>query len=442
MAGARWAARRRAEQRGQPVAQARRRRRSTAVHDSSTRCRAAGAPVGRPSATDGRATVVRSAGRGRRARRSPATGSRWCRWARPRPCRRWRARRAARPPPVAASTVAARVSIGSSPVGQPGGARVVGPRRARSSRQRPCGQIALATPTGASVSTSARPCSTCSSTKAPTRRSASSSRPSAAGSCPAAAIASASVMPSASVSARARSGSSAPVSSREPSAGDAEPGALLVGEARRCPAAGRGDAAVAQLVDGGEAPTRRRAGRRRRRRRGTESRWLPRRARRPSASGSPVQAHRLPLPVGHDVHAARRSPAPRNHSRSTASGARSRRSGGSRRCRRPGRSARGRPTSASNGSRRARREWPCVSPPSSGRGRPARSATSRGQVVAGVDVPDDAHRRVVGEHPLELLRGQRRCRRRRMTWPAWMRPADADAAAVVDGHPGGAGRRC
>ena len=40
-------------------------------------------------------------------------------------------------------------------------------------------------------------------------------------------------------------------------------------------------------------------------------------------------------------------------------------------------------------------------------GRPRRAS------VAGVDVPDHAHARVVGQHPLDLLRGQRRCRRRR-----------------------------
>ena len=31
-----------------------------------------------------------------------------------------------------------------------------------------------------------------------------------------------------------------------------------------------------------------------------------------------------------------------------------------------------------------------------------------GVLVAGVDVPDDAHARIVDEHPFELLRGQRR----------------------------------
>ena len=54
---------------------------------------------------------------------------------------------------------------------------------AKSKRQRPCGQISLARPTATSRSTRSRPCSTCSSTKVPTRSSDSSpadgSRPAA-----------------------------------------------------------------------------------------------------------------------------------------------------------------------------------------------------------------------------------------------------------------------
>ena len=45
---------------------------------------------------------------------------------------------------------------------------------AKSKRQRPCGQISLASPTATSRSTRSRPCSTCSSTKVPTRSSESS----------------------------------------------------------------------------------------------------------------------------------------------------------------------------------------------------------------------------------------------------------------------------
>ena len=70
----------------------------------------------------------------------------------------------------------------------------------------------------AAVGASARalPCSTCSSTKRPMRRTASSSRPRVSGSRPAPRHASAIETPSASVSARARSASRAPVMMREP----------------------------------------------------------------------------------------------------------------------------------------------------------------------------------------------------------------------------------
>ena len=79
----------------------------------------------------------------------------------PRPGPSWRARRPAGPALFAASTVYAKVSIGS----RRSAIRVVpawSPRPVKSNRQRPCGQIALATPTGTS---SARPCSMCSSTR-------------------------------------------------------------------------------------------------------------------------------------------------------------------------------------------------------------------------------------------------------------------------------------
>ena len=61
-------------------------------------------------------------------------------------------------------------------------------------------------------------------------------------------------------------------------------------------------------------------------------------------------------------------------------------------------------------------------------------------VVAGVDVADHAHARIVGEHPLELLGGEVGA-----VGDADLagvdRAADADAAAVVDAHPGGARAR-
>ena len=62
-------------------------------------------------------------------------------------------------------------------------------------------------------------------------------------------------------------------------------------------------------------------------------------------------------------------------------------------------------------------------------------------VVAGVDVAHDARARVVGEHALELLGGERRAvGDGHLT--GMDGAADADAAAVVDRHPRGARSRC
>ncbi len=85
----------------------------------------------------------------------------------------------------------------------------------KSSRQRPCGQIAVATPTAAPAWISDRPCSTCSSTNVPmlSRRSV---RPTLRGSRPRAVMTSAIVRPSRSLRARALSALSAPVTSCEP----------------------------------------------------------------------------------------------------------------------------------------------------------------------------------------------------------------------------------
>src|SRR3954466_4075786 len=100
--------------------------------------------------------------------------------------------------------------------------------------------MADATPRGADPSTNPRPCSTCSSTKAPTRRRTSSSRPRCPGSVPAADIPSALVLPSAPVSPRApragggpagRVGGEGAGEQRGAGGGDAEAGALLVTEA-------------------------------------------------------------------------------------------------------------------------------------------------------------------------------------------------------------------
>jgi len=54
--------------------------------------------------------------------------------------------------------------------------------------------------------------------------------------------------------------------------------------------------------------------------------------------------------------------------------------------------------------------------------------------VAGVDVPQHAEARVVGQHPLDLLPGQRRTVRHAHL-PRVQRAADADPAAVVERHP-------
>src|SRR5690606_15203641 len=60
-------------------------------------------------------------------------------------------------------------------------------------------------------------------------------------------------------------------------------------------------------------------------------------------------------------------------------------------------------------------------------------------VVPGVDVPDHAHAGVVGQHAPDLLARQRGAVGDR-DLPGVEGAAHADAAAVVQGHPGGAGR--
>ena len=101
----------------------------------------------------------------------------------------------------------------------------------------------------------------------PTRRSVSSSRPRCAGSWPAARIASASVVPSRSAQAAGLVGVQRAGQQPRAGAGDAEPGALLVGEAddRRAAGPGRGRGRAAGRPRRRRRP--RRAARRRRRRR-------------------------------------------------------------------------------------------------------------------------------------------------------------------------------
>ena len=186
-----------------------------------------------------------------------------------------------------------------------------------------------------SRSTRPRPCSTCSSTNVPIRRSVSRVRrrrgPGRARPRP---CASAIVTPSASRSARARSGSSAPVSSRDPAqatpnrAPSSSPKLTTpIGRAGRNPSA-------AQHVERGQRATPRRAARRRRRRRAPSpgaSRGPAPAGRPRAASGSPHQAHWLPARSGHVEPAGRgRAGEPLPQRRVLA---RSRRTAGSRRCR-------------------------------------------------------------------------------------------------------------
>ena len=212
----------------QPVAQRRRRRRSTAVHDSSTR--------GRPPAA--RADVGDHGAR-RRPRSAPRASSQAV-------TADGIALTPLGPTPTLPTVASAPRPLGGRPrrqdrggqrraSGRPG-RRAAWCRRGRraprrSSRHRPCGQIDAATPTGGAASRSARPCSTCSSTNVPTRRSASSSRPSTSR-----VVAGGATSPRPSSCRRRRSGRARGRVERAgeqpgPGAGDAEPGALLVGEA-------------------------------------------------------------------------------------------------------------------------------------------------------------------------------------------------------------------
>ena len=189
--------------------------------------------------------------RARPARRSPRTGSRSPRSAAPPPCPRWPRTRGRAAASRAAAIAAASASIGS----RRSASRVVPAwlaSPARSSRHRPCGQIESATATGRSSSTSPRPCSTCSSTKVPTRASAAGSGPTSAGSRPARRSASASVTPSASRRPSPRSAGQRAGEQPGAGAGDAEAGALLVGEADDADRPARREAARAHQVQRGE----------------------------------------------------------------------------------------------------------------------------------------------------------------------------------------------
>ena len=213
------------------------------------------------------------------------------------------------------------------PVGQPGRARRGWPRPVKSKRQRPCGQIALGdADRRAQRSASARPCSMCSSTKAPMPASSSSSGPMPAGSCPAAVIASARLTPSPSRSARAAPGSITPVSSRLPR--QATPNRAPSSSPKAATAIGRAGTqpALAQQVDRGERgdhaerPVERAAVRHRVQvAAGHDRARRPRRAGRPGGSH---QAHRLPLRSARARAARARAAASRNQARQARSASR------------------------------------------------------------------------------------------------------------------------
>src|SRR6478736_2496197 len=186
-----------------------------------------------------------------------------------------------------------------------------------STRQRPCGQMSLPTPTEWPRSTRCRPCSTCSSTNAPIRASVSSSRPRMAGSRPARRIASAIVTPSLSVSPRARSAPRAPVMTRDPA--QATPNLAPSSSAKFTIPTGRDGAkpSCRSWSTAARAPTTP-SGPSKAPPSGTESRCEPMTTpgspAATAASGSPHQAHWLP--IRSVVRSSPRSAhSPANHSR-------------------------------------------------------------------------------------------------------------------------------
>ena len=326
----------------------------------------------------------------------------------------------------------------SRPGGPPAGwCRRGWPRRGSRCRQRPCGQMSVPTATGWPRSTSPRPCSTCSSTNAPTRPQRLRVRTEVVrdrGRPPASA--SAMVTPSASVSAAGPVGGQRAGDHPRPGAGHAEPGALLVDEVHHPDRPGRPEALGPQRVHRGE-----RADHAERAvvRAAVGDRVQVRAGHHPGAGSRVRVAPPRPL-VAHPV-LDQVQPAGGALSRRTTPAARrprrSRRTGGSRRCAGRGR-RRSRPTTCeaegelTPSTLRLPSRIGIRTPRSS-------AATSVGPVVAGVDVADDAHAGVVGQHPRRASAaasvgavGQRhltgvdasgRCRRRRRGgWtPRWRR---------------------
>ena len=314
---------------------------------------------------------------------------------------------AAGPPCWRPAPCSAKVSIGS----RRSAIRVVPawlPSPVKSSRHRPCGQIALATPTGASsVDQRAALLDVQLDEGADAGRAGPGPAPPAGRRRP---CASAKRDPVAVAQRRrAVAGSIAPVSSREPRQATPNRAPSSSANAATADRPGRGDARGAQLVDGeeraddaerpvvrpavrhrvevaaGDAPRRRPPGRPTRRRGCRCRRSVDRRAR-GRAACSRNQSRQRQLRLG---------PA---------------RTAGSRRCRRRARSARARPTAPRNRSARSS-VTRLLSASGPGRrcvvgdlARPARSRRRR----AG-----SRPCRVVGEHPFDLLRRPARCRRRR-----------------------------
>src|SRR6516225_1055628 len=270
--------------------------------------------------------------------------------------------------------------------------------------------------------------------------SSSSSGPIRPGSYPAAAIASASVTPAASASARARPGSMAPVISRLPrQATPNRPPSSSLNAATPSGRAGtrprsrsRSTAANADTTPSGpsKAPPS-----------GTESRWLPVTTASPPAGGpappgAPGGSHhaqRLPL-LSVSTRSPRSAAAWVNHARHAASS-------GVQEKRRYPPEAPSRPTGSSE-SHRPEKLTAASCPRGGGLAHrhphPPFGRHLGRLLVAGVHVPDHAHARVVGEDPLQLLRGQGRAVGDAHL-PGVDRAPDAHPAAVVDAHPRRAG---
>ena len=144
----------------------------------------------------------------------------------------------------AATTGSRRPAIGVAPAWLPSPVNV--------SRHRPCARIADATATGAPRSASARPCSTCSSTKAAERGQALVVPADPGRVNPGGGGGAGERHPGRVGARRDRSRVDRAGHQLRPEAGDAEPGSLLLGERDHRDGPGRGEAARLEPGDGGE----------------------------------------------------------------------------------------------------------------------------------------------------------------------------------------------